>query len=304
MKIFVILILYGISLGNLFAASCDINLTNSSFDIVLKQNDDKENLQILLDISNGQNCDLFYTFEKGDTGSYIRSAKSPSDEINYSLTSDSKGNNFIMNFSDLNDSNIPSLKNSEKISFWFIVQNMAADEPPDSGDYVDSFRLNIYDGKKVNDAVLLKSFPITIRIHVISKLELSLVETGGSFDPNDTTQTLDFGELETGEELSFDLLIKGNARFDLTLFSQNAGTLKHISSNSAINYDVDINADGQSLGKSSLSTPRTIESANRASPKDKKKIRRFMLKIQIKDVEDKQSGSYSDTVTITAITKG
>lgn len=68
---------------------------------------------------------------------------------------------------------------------------------------------------------------ISFRARSESSVDLSLVDTGGAFTTSDTTQTVDFADLTSGEFLSYDTIIRSNDGYILTVQSQKAQTLRH-----------------------------------------------------------------------------
>jgi len=85
---------------------------------------------------------------------------------------------------------------------------------------------------------------ITFRARAESSVDLSLVDTGGAFSAADTTQTVDFGDLTSGEFLSYDTLIRSNDGYTLTIQSQKAQTLRHASfpaANTSVPYSFSFN---------------------------------------------------------------
>jgi spore coat protein U-like protein len=125
---------------------------------------------------------------------------------------------------------------------------------------------------------------------------LSLVDVGSPFDPADTHQTMDFGELTTGESLEADLKVLANSGYRVYMESENKGKLKNLSENTTIKYTMYINNRKKSLkGKKSKvaegrdSTP--VEGDN------------YRLKVQIGNVSGAKAGTYTDNITITAEAK-
>ncbi len=71
--------------------------------------------------------------------------------------------------------------------------------------------------------------------------DLSLVDTNQVFVSSDATQNLDFGTLTTGESQSFDVVLKFNKGFKLSMSSVNSGRLKHATQNEYIGYTLTLN---------------------------------------------------------------
>jgi spore coat protein U-like protein len=139
-----------------------------------------------------------------------------------------------------------------------------------------------------------------VYINVAKFTSLSLVDTGSAYDPAQTAKTLDFGVLETNEEMQFDVRIVSNAGYVLKVSSANNGILKRTDGTgvlSQIAYDFYANNSKKTL-TSSATSPVTIASATGKTPAGGAQI---PVKVVIKSVENKNPGTYQDYITLTVI---
>jgi spore coat protein U-like protein len=137
---------------------------------------------------------------------------------------------------------------------------------------------------------------------VVSKFtSISLVDSGGSYDPTQTSKTLDFGELTTGEELSFDVRVASNAGYRLKISSANNGHLKRIGAiESTSQIDYTFYSNGTQIGLSNSSgSPVTIASGSGVTPAQGVRV---PIRVVIGTVDStKDPGTYQDYITLTTI---
>jgi len=99
---------------------------------------------------------------------------------------------------------------------------------------------------------------------VDKELSFSLVATGGIFDPFSTSRLLSFGELESGESRTADIIIKTNVGYRLQASSENNGRMQH-SSGATVDYSLNVAGAAVSLAGSS-GTPVLVSSNSTSSP--------------------------------------
>jgi hypothetical protein len=94
--------------------------------------------------------------------------------------------------------------------------------------YADNnLTLNLYSGLLLSSPTLVDTKTITFETRVESSVDLSLVESGAPFDISETTQLVDFGTLESGEQRGFDVVVRSNDGYTVTMQSQNRQLLVH-----------------------------------------------------------------------------
>lgn len=94
--------------------------------------------------------------------------------------------------------------------------------------YADgNLTLRLYSGLLSLSPTLVDTKTITFQAHVDSSIDVSLVESGKPFDIGETTQLVNFDILESGAERGFDVVVRGNSDYKVTMQSQNRQLLLH-----------------------------------------------------------------------------
>jgi hypothetical protein len=131
--------------------------------------------------------------------------------------------------------------------------------------------------------------------NVDKELSLSLVATGGVFDPFSTSRLLSFGELESGESRTADIIIKTNVGYRLRASSQNNGRMQH-SSGAIVNYNLLVSGAVVNLA-GSAGSPALISSNASNSP-----ALGFTLPLQVEVgslTGAEPGGDYTDSIRFT-----
>ncbi|MDD4973747.1 MAG: spore coat protein U domain-containing protein [Bacteriovorax sp.] len=257
---------------------------------------------------NGNPCSLFFlAFTKGGAGSYNRRATNLSNgnTIYYNIYKNSNSTGILKESSDISspDETFFGTINKDQTNYYTYYMTLApfGSIPPAAGTYVDNIQVQAYAGTytKINSVEGHRDMNIYI---VVSKFtSISLVDSGGTYDPAQTSKTLDFGELTTGEELGFDVRVASNAGYRLKISSSNNGHLKLIGasgSKSQIDYSFYSNGTQVGLGNSS-SSPVTIASGSGVTPAQGVKV---PIRVVIGTVDNtKVPGTYQDYITLTTI---
>jgi len=153
-------------------------------------------------------------------------------------------------------------------SFYSLLGALPANLPP--GLYTESLIFRVGARLASPPASDYGSFPVVLSravqfvYNVEKELSLSLVATGGVFDPFSTSRLLSFGELESGEARTADIIIKTNVGYRLRASSLNDGTMDH-SSGASVNYSLSVSGSNVSLAGSS-SSPVLVSSSPSNSP--------------------------------------
>lgn len=165
-----------------------------------------------------------------------------------------------------------------------------------AGTYSDSIAVKLYSGLPGSPLVLEDTKNFTISLNIPSEISLSLVDVGSAFDPADTHQTMDFGELTTGESMEADLKVLSNSGYRIYMESENKGKLKNISENSKISYDLFINGSKKKLKKKKSK----VAEGSGSTPTSGENHR---IRVVIGNVSGAKAGIYTDNITITAEAK-
>ena len=208
--------------------------------------------------------------------------------------------------SDITSSNevIFTSINKDEVKNFYYYFTLAAfgSSPPAAGNYYDNVQVQGYSGTYTNINAFEGYKDLNIYIYVSKFISISLVDNGGAHDPSQTSKTLDFGELETGKEIDFDMRVVSNAGYSVKVSSSNNGILKRadgIGTTSQIGYSFFANGSLKSLG-SSANSPVSIASGTGITTSQGVQI---PIRVVIGTVDTtKESGTYQDYITVTTTT--
>ena len=111
-------------------------------------------------------------------------------------------------------------------------------------------------------------------------------------------KNLDFGTLETNEEMGFDLMVASNAGYRISFSSLNNGKLDNLQRGIKLDYTVKV--AGSNINLSNSSTIPTLVA--QGSGITGNAGTRIPVNVKIGTVNDNQWGDYQDYITITAAT--
>lgn len=261
-------------------------------------------LELERDDSSGPCAQYFLGFTRGWAPNYNRYATNLANgnKIYYNLYKNAGGTQILKNPSDITSDNevlMGQIAKDQKLdlTYYFSVSPYTSSSLPRAGTYVDYVQVQAYSGKwwAINSYEGYKNLAVQIIVPKLSAI--SLVDTGASFDPSDTSQVLDFGELEQNEQMSFDLMVVSNAGYNVTFSSNNLGVLKNTTvttGNNTIQYELYVNNTQRSL-----SAPSVVASGSGTTPSSGNRI---PVRVKIKNVDNKEPGTYTDYITITTTT--
>lgn len=250
-------------------------------------------------------CTFGLGFSKGGAGSYTRFASDGAKQLTYQLYQDSGKTKVLKDVPDtvtVNDVimvTLPPGNNPQIAQYFFDIPFASATTPVMAAatSYIDNFSINAYEGADPSAFSVLPNAtaPVVLTVDISPLISISLVDAGGGFQPASTTKTISFGNTYHGQTSRFDMLIRTNAGLNVTMVSSNAGRLKHISKNAYVPYSISVNnvvADLTGVAPVINNGGQTTMSGL-AYP-----IKVVMGVIPTAAV----SGSYQDSVTITAVT--
>jgi hypothetical protein len=257
---------------------------------------------------NGSPCNNeFLAFTKGGAGSYNRHAANLANGnlIYYNIYKNNNLTGVLKESSDISspDETFFGSITKNQTNFYPLYMALApfGSNPPAAGTYFDDIQVQAYSGTYTNINSYEGYKDLNIYIVVSKFTSLSLVDTGGVYDPALTSKTLDFGELTTGEELSFDVRVVSNAGYNLKISSSNNGVLQRTGGTGAtsqIGYNFYANGTQIGLGSSSGS-PITIASGSGVTSSQGVRV---PIRVVIGTVDiNKDPGTYQDYITLTTI---
>ena len=307
MKYFWSLSFFLFSSLSIAAPDCDYHfqLSNATVEVL---EDSQVILQNIL-VNRGQNspsgrCGLYRIyFSKGFSNSYQRRAFSLyGSSINYNLHENINQSGVLKDEGDAVNSNeflqgsAPNKHTTYNKNFYISTPGVL-DNASRSGTYYDILQVRIYGYNQSSGNYLFEeSDTFTVVFYVPKKIQISLLDEGGVFDPSSTSKVLDFGILSQNQEKGADLRVLANGSYQIKVSSVNNGKLK-LSQGDTIAYSLKVNNSPVSL-LNSASAPVSIGSGNATQSGGDK----FNLKVRITEsTTHKSAGMYQDVLTITAI---
>ncbi|MDD0851840.1 spore coat protein U domain-containing protein [Halobacteriovorax sp. GB3] len=287
-----------------WSLACDANLTIQDLSFDWSSRGQVINTSFTVDGTSDFSCyfrSFLVTFSKGNANSYNRKLTHAFGEtVDYNFYKDSSATQVLKDAQDIQTTNDTIVSSH---SFWPRTLNYYSKlSPPTNGSaplvrgglYNDSVQVSVYTQRNNNRYELSARNSISVSTFVPKVVDISLVDQGAPFNINDTEQTLDFGELEKNEELSFDLRVRSNAGYMIFFDSINSGVMKNEVNGDEISYDLKI--DGK---KKKLPTSKALAESNGVTPEEGNA---HTVSVKIGNVNNKQSGLYTDYITITAMT--
>lgn len=168
-----------------------------------------------------------------------------------------------------------------------------------AGVYQDTYTFKLYSGEFDKSAAQSEDIKnVVFTSYVPSLAQISLVESGASFDEFDTKQSIEFGELIEGAEQSFDIQVRSNSPYVLSMESENKGFLRYegygSSDEDKVSYVLSVDGHAQDL-----SVEKDIFSQSSISDASGRQHRVF---VSIGKVDFPRAGSYKDNISVTCRT--
>ena len=260
------------------------------------------------DNDNRRSCrDFFLAFTKGWAGNYNRRGLNLRNGalIYYNLYKNSNSTGVLKEPRDITSVNevlFGTLSKGDKanLNYYFTLAPINSSSPPRSGTYVDVVQVQVYTGTYTNINRYEGYRDLNLFINVPRFISLSLVDSGSTHDETKTSKTLDFGELEENEKLSFDVRVVSNAGYNLKVSSSNNGLIKRIGGTgvaSEIQYDFIVAGIKKPLNSSASNPVSIATSTGLTAPGGA----RVPIEIQILSVTNKDPGNYQDYLTLSVI---
>lgn len=306
-----LLSLLSLALPGELLADCKLRLRTNNVNLVWSQTLGTQQLTFQIEKGNAPQCHYGVTFSRGNNSSsgYNRRMQSGSSYLNYQLYRESSLTNILKELPDvtsLNDIIVGTLPhgNDQVATVTYFLQiplNQATQprlKPP--GTYTDTYVLRVYDNTGNHLTTPDDTKNVNLTTIIPRDIQLSLVAAGGGFDPNSTTQSLDFGTLSDGATRSFDLRVLSNAGFVVTFSSQNNGQMKHenASVTTKVPYTLTVNSVPKNLSSSAGNPVVVATSGGQTDMQGAVNP----VTITIGSIEGKLAGRYSDNIVVTAAT--
>ncbi len=180
--------------------------------------------------------------------------------------------------------------------FWTINPQQIV--PVQGMHYVDAnLSLDLYSGTLLTSPTRVASAAVTFRTLVDSSVDLSLVRSGAPFNINDTAQLIDFGVLSSGEQRGFDLIVRSNNGYVVTMQSLNRQVMVHERAPAVadtVSYQVVLNGGALDL---STGAPVQVLSGTGTTPATGTS---FPIEVTVGNLSGSEAaGTYSDVIDVT-----
>ncbi len=255
-------------------------------------------IQVIRDTNT--DCKKFHVaMTQGGASDYNRTLFNSSFTLNYNLFKRSNHNRIIYDYPTVTQRSQVIIGNFKKkyfLSVPFYAKLEAASGPVKPGTYQDMVTFKVYQNPVGGSAVFEDSHEVPISVIVPELISISLIDSGAPFDSNDTYQQLDFGILQTGQQQQFDLRIQANTGYSIRFSSLNNGAMANLAGNGNINYQVTVDGANKDLSASSSVGVEVVSGASTGWDNVPHQIA-----VTIGDVSGKPAGSYSDAITVEAV---
>lgn len=256
-------------------------------------------LQFTVTRSNSANgdCNFFIVLDNGSAGTFATRNLSHGGDQNPIQFYTTSARNVVLKsiteastVSDVIPGKFIGNSNAGIVSFYYPVFVANTGLPP--GPYLDGFKISIYEGT-ISSHLLSASATNNVNYKYIkgNYVDMSIVDTGAPFALSDTTQTLDYGSLTTGESLDCDLMLMYNSGYVISMSSLNNQRLKNTTSANYIPYSMTL--DGLSVPLTSVS--QVVKSGTGSSLAAGTRLR---VVGTIGSIAGAPNGTYNDTVSI------
>jgi hypothetical protein len=247
-------------------------------------------------------CNYFVVLSPGGSGNSNQRTMSGSTTLRYNAYIAANKANILKDFSSATASNIitgsfqTSLQTQvNNHSFYWTIDKQQVVR---AGNYSDNtLTVTLYNGTFGGINSQSDTATISFQGAVASSVDLSLVPSGGSFDPSDNNETLNFSPLTTAAQKNFDLIIRSNDGYSISLQSTNSQKLRHSTYptvSDLINYSLTFNG-----GSVNLSGGGAVTVASSSGTTTSASGTSFPSSLTIGTVSSNQTaGSYSDYISV------
>lgn len=284
---------------------CGLSIIANNLSFTWDLNWNSQTISVLVTKSNPAACTFGLAFTRGAASNYNRAAVNGANNLYYQIFKDGVITRVLKDVPDIATSNdvimvtMPASSGPQTVLYYFDIPYSTAVVPTilPPGVYTDSFEIRAYEG--IDPLTFMAppaaSAPINLSVTVPWLIGVSLVDTGGVFQSNATTKSIDLGYLSTNQTSRFDLRIRTNAGYSVTVASANNGRLKMNGKNSYLPYTLYLNNLPADL---SGATPSLIGSGQSGLAGLGFPARLVIGAVGATAI----AGTYSDTIVITAAT--
>lgn len=285
-------------------AACGLTLSASDINVTWTATWTIQSVSLTVSKSNPAECTFGLGFSKGIAGSYSRHGQNGGLILNYQLYQDSGGSRILKEVPDVLTANdvimvtLPAGSGPQIVQFYFDIPYSLATSPilAAAGVYTDNIVISAYEGTDPTafSAPADASTTFNLTMNIEKQINLSFVDLGGYFQENATTKNIDFGQLIANQVSRFNMAVRTNAGFRVTVVSTNNGRFKHSIQNSYVPYNLYVNNIAADL--------TGVTPVANGSGQTSLSGLVYPMKVVVGTVGVLAlAGNYSDTITVTAI---
>ncbi len=250
-----------------------------------------------IDVRNKSgSCQYFVTVSEGNSNNFNRYLEDDGDRLNYNIYDDVSQSNVLKDLptATVNETHVGSFSGAETQRLTYSASLPPGQAQP-SGTYQDRVTLRLYQGTLASHT-LEDSDDLSFRVGIPEVAEVALVATGAPFDDNATAYTVNFGVLQEGERERFDMLVRSNSGYIVSMSSGNRGVLELVGGAGGV-VPYALTVDGRLLDLSRRSVTVATKNGVTGLGGD-----RFAIAGDLGTLADAVPGAYRDDVTVTVKT--
>ncbi|MBT3393903.1 MAG: fimbrial major subunit CsuA/B family protein [Waddliaceae bacterium] len=239
---------------------------------------------------------FFVTFSEGQSSDYDRFMSCGGETLSYQIYDSKQHHNILKEIPEASQ-NQDVIKGTDKhnktrVQCDYYI-SIPAGQTSAAGVYTDTFVLRLYQGKVHKTYELYDTASVTFTAIIPATTQISLVNSGGSFDALDTSQNVDFGDITGPMSLTFDMLVLSSGSYSVAMESENGGVLKQNDVDDEIPYALKIDGNIKDLsGEEAV----TVASGSEATPSGGDT---FHVTVSVDTItQPVLSGEYNDVVYI------
>jgi spore coat protein U-like protein len=243
-------ILISFPLQSAFAA-CGITISASDINVTWTSTWTIQSVSLVVNKTDAAECTFGLSFSKGAAANYSRYGQNGAAKLFYQLYQDGAGSRILKDIPDLLTTNdvvmvtMPAGGGPQVVQFYFDIPYALATSPvfAAAGTYTDNIVISAFEGADPAAYTLPAdaSASFNLIMNIDKQINLSFVDLGGYFQENTTTKLIDFGKLTSNQVSRFNMAVRTNAGFSITMLSTNNGRFKHTLQNSYVPYTVSLN---------------------------------------------------------------
>ena len=249
-------------------------------------------------ISNKKgSCSYFLTFSSGQAGSYSRQMRDGGNNLQYQLFDSPSQSNILKDLPSASAGEVlqGTLDGREEPQHdFYLVLPPQQVVPP--GVYQDTITITLYEGT-LSSYTEIRSRNVRLQAVVGEQIDVSITDNAMPFDTGQTSRIIDFGILTEGETSIFDILVRSNAGYTVTLESQNSGAMRILDPTdpSIVPYVFQVNGAAINL---SGGNPVTVSNSVARTPPGGIT---HDVEVTVGEIGEATAGNYEDNIMITVI---